>query len=185
MWNLLSGGLTLLGYVPYIRSIIRGNTHPSTISWWIWSSVGLLLLSTYYSLGSQAALGLAIGALTGQIVIALLSLRYGTTGITKLDLFCLLGAVAAGLLWWITASPFLPHVLILVIDFCGWLPTFRKVLNKPRSEDLFAWLVWTIAASFSLLDPAHWTFNDLLYPVYIVITDGLLALFLLRIRVGK
>lgn len=182
MFNILSGLLTLTAYIPYITAIVRRQTHPSRVSWWIWSAVGFLLMATYYDLGARAALGLAAGALIGQIVIAGLSLKYGAGGASSLDRLCLAGACGAGLLWWFTSSAFLPHLLIVLMDFFAWLATFRKVVKDPSSENLPAWIIWMIAAMFPLLDSAHWTFIDLLYPVYIVVSDGIVAGVILRAR---
>ncbi len=175
MLNIASGVLTLLGYIPYIIAIVRGKTIPNSVSWWIWSGVGTILLSTYYSLGGQAALGLAIGALSGQLLVALLTLKYGTGKITAFDGICIAGAITATILWWLSASPFLPHILILIIDLFAWLPTFRKTVKQPGSEDLLSWMFWTAGAALALFNSTNGAFTDLLYPVYVTVTDAIIV----------
>lgn len=178
MLNLVSGALTLGAYVPYVAAILRGQTKPSRASWWMWAGVGFLLLSTYYSLGSRGALGLALGAFIGQTLVSVLALRYGIGGGTRFDFFCLAGAAGAAMLWWATASPFWPHVLVVAMDACAWLPTFRKTWKDPASEDAFAWMLWTAAAVLALLNTRQWTVAEALYPLYIVVSDGIIVLLI-------
>src|SRR5438093_1430237 len=78
--NILSGILTLAGFVPYVASILKGKTKPNRVTWWIWCAAGFLLMSTYYSLGARAGLGMAIGSFAGQTLVSALTLRYGTGG---------------------------------------------------------------------------------------------------------
>lgn len=182
MLSVVSGLLTLAAFMPYIRSILKKETVPNTVSWWIWAAVGTMLLWTYHDLGGQnaAGIGIAMGALVGQIVVAMLALRYGKGGATRMDVLCLAGAVCAGLVWWLTTFALLPHLLILVIDFFGWLPTFKKTLREPRSENTLSWLLWTLGACMALWGFEEQEFVTLLYPLYIAITDGIVLFVLLR-----
>ncbi len=183
--SFLAGILTILAYVPYVAGIVRKRTIPSTVSWWIWALVGFLLLSTYAAGGGEAALWLAAAAFSGQVFVALLSVRYGKSSMTWVDAVCACSALAVTVLWWLTSSPYLPHALVLVIDGCAWFPTFRKALADPRSEDPSAWLLWTIAAVLSLLSVRSlWSF-EAAYPDYIVITDGIVAALVLHFFLRK
>ncbi len=173
--NILAGGFTLGANVPYIIGIFRGNTKPNIVTWWLWFAVGTILATTYYATGSKAGIGLTFGAITGQAVIAILSLRYGVRKITPLDIVCLFGALCAATLWYVTASPYLPHVFIVMIDFFAWVPTFRKTLRHPATEDLWAWVIWFIAAVFTLLNIQEWNLYNVLYPFYIFFSDGVIA----------
>jgi hypothetical protein len=176
--NLLSGFLAILAYVPYVAGIVRKRTVPSAVSWWIWLSVSTLLASTYYATGARAALGLIVSCVAGQAIVAILSLRSGVRTVTTFDLVCLAGAVIAAVLWWITSLPFLPHMLIVLIDFFAWLPTFRKTLRDPSTEDPLAWVLWTLAAVPALLNVRTWTLYEALYPIYIVVSCGIITVLI-------
>lgn len=176
--NVLAGTLTLGAYVPYVFSIVRGRTVPNRVSWWIWSVIGLLLLLTYRGLGGSSGEGVAVAAFLGQVVIALLSIRFGRGGATAIDGLCLAGACLSVFLWYILSSAAIPHLLILTVDLFAWLPTFRKVLDRPESEDLLAWFLWWAGATVALamsLTAGGW---DLPYPFYIFVTDGAIMVIL-------
>lgn len=180
MLGLLSGLLTVLAYFPYVRAVLKRETVPNPVSWWIWGSTGLILASTYYATGSTAGLGLAIGATSGQIVVAALSLRYGTGKPGAIDLLCLSGAVAALLLWYFTRDALLPHLMTVVMDFFAWLPTFRKTLIHPAKEDRMSWIVWTMGAAIALGSVRRLHIAEIAYPLYVTITDCIVALLTFR-----
>ncbi len=182
MLSILSGILTLFAYVPYVRAILRRETIPNSVSWWIWGCTGLILASTYYATGSTAALGLAIGATAGQILTALLSLKYGTGKPGLMDLLCIAGAVAALLVWYFTHDALLPHLMTVAMDFFAWLPTFRKTLAHPGKEDRLSWMLWTAGAVIALTSATQWTVAEVTYPVYVVITDSVVMLLTFRKR---
>ncbi len=178
--SIAAGLLTLLAYIPYVAGIVRRTTVPSAVSWWIWALVGLLLVSTYAAGGGKAALWLAGAALLGQVLVALLSIRYGRGAIGAVDIACAVAAIAIAALWWLTSSPYLPHALVLALDACAWFPTFRKTVSAPRSEDPWAWVLWTTGAVLSLLSVRSLGSFEAAYPVYIVVTDGLVTVAILR-----
>src|SRR3989338_5553349 len=170
-WILLSGLLIFLGNIPFIFSILRKETVPNRASWWIWATVNLLVLSSYVSMGQTAAIGIGIGGLIGQIVIAVLSIRFGSGGVSTLDRTCIAGATFSALLWWWTSSALTAHVLGVFMDFLGWLPTFQKTCVHPRSENLSAWILWTAGAGLSLFAIDAWTVSSALFILYIFVSD--------------
>lgn len=184
MLFLLPGILTIAGHVDYVRSILQGKTRPSRVTWWIWTAVGLLICLTYYDLGGRAALGMAIGGVVGQILVAVLSVKYGRGGMTGLDWFSIAGATGA-LLLWAFFPPALPHMLLLVIDFFGWIPTFRKALLHPVSETASAWSLWSLAAAISLLLATEGNFWDIPYPLYLLVSNVAIVLVVLWGKAGR
>lgn len=183
--NIISGFITLSGMAPYIVSILRKRTKPNIVTWWIWSGVGFLIAATYYDIGSRAALGLSIGSFIGNCFIALLALKYGVGGSSKTDRVCLLGATVTAVLWWLLPSAFIPHLLAILIDFFGWLPTLRKTLEDPSTENSTAWMLWTFAALFSFIALSGRNGIDAIYPMFIVITDGIILFLVLRYKLQK
>lgn len=181
-WILLSGLLIFLGNIPYIVSILRKETVPNRASWWIWATVNLLVLSSYVSMGNTAAIGIGIGGLIGQVIIAILSIRFGSGGVSRLDRTCILGAIVSALLWWLTSSALTAHILGIFMDFLGWLPTFQKTRVRPRSENLPAWIFWTVGAGLSLFAIDAWTVSSALFILYIFVSNTIVLCILLHDR---
>ncbi len=77
MWGILGGILSLVAYVPYVKSILSNETRPSRSSWWIWSLVGFLIVLSYYDVGVRRTMWIPIFFFICPRIIAILSLRYG------------------------------------------------------------------------------------------------------------
>ncbi len=178
--NILAGTCTVLGFVPYIAAITRGQTRPNPASWFIWLVVGLVIFFSYSAAGGTAALGYAAGASFGQVIVCALIIKYGLGKLGTTEWICIAGALLSLLLWVVTSSPYLPHVLIVLMDCFAWLPTFRKTLLDPGSEDLPAWILWALGAVCTFFNITDWSFFNVLFPVYILTTNTLIALLLVR-----
>lgn len=89
----------------------------------------------------------------GALVFAvfLLSLKYGTKDITKSDTAILILAVCAILVWWQLHQPVISIIMISLIDFSGYIPSFRKSYREPWSETLISWALFVICNVFSIL----------------------------------
>ena len=89
--TVIAGVLFIIGFVPYIRAIVRKETKPTTASWLIWATLDTITLAGMFF--KNAVNGQIIGAVLGAWVVVVLALIYGTRGWTKLDKYCLGGAV--------------------------------------------------------------------------------------------
>jgi hypothetical protein len=147
-------------------------------SWWIWAVVGFLLATSYYSTGARAGNGVAIGAAFGQSLIALLSLHYGRGTWVPRDLIFVLGVILALGIWYIQRNPLVPHLLTVIMDLQGWLPTFIKTLRNPESENLPAWLLWFSAALIAVFSLGTWSVAEWTFPLYITVSDGVIVAIL-------
>lgn len=172
----LAGAFSLAAFVPYIYSTLRGRTKPNRATWWIWTFVGILLGSSYYSVGAHHTIWVPVSYVLGPLVTALLSLRYGVGGWTRLDLTCMVGAGASALLWWHLRSSLSILAINLIIDLLGALPTLRKTYLDPTGEDPLAWTLFLVGNSLNLLAIEKWTLPLTLYPVYMFTPSGLMVL---------
>ncbi|HEV7298284.1 MAG TPA: hypothetical protein VGN72_02895 [Tepidisphaeraceae bacterium] len=127
--------LTFVLFVPYIRSIYRGHTHPHVLTWVIW---GLGTLIVYFA---QVAGGAGIGAwpigVSGLIssYIALLAYhKRGDIAILWTDRAFLVAALSALPFWFLTADPLWAVVTLTVVDLLGFGPTVQRFTGIPRSR---------------------------------------------------
>ncbi len=62
----------------------------------------------------------------------------------------------------------------------GALAIFTKLYRYPETEDAPSWLLGWLAGLFALLAVTSYTYEDLLYPSYILVTN--IAIWLLCFR---
>ncbi len=180
--GVMAGVVALSALIPYARSILAGHTKPNRASWCIWSLVGIVLAASYKASGADATFWIAVAYAVNPLTVALLSIRYGVGGASRLDLICLAVCLLILLLWWRLRSAPVALFLTLCVDALGALPTLRKAWQDPRSEDQLAWGIACAAAFLNLFaidspKPQVW-----LYPVYAFLVTALIYALLLRQR---
>ena len=172
--------LTLVGYIPYVRDVIKGRTHPHVYSWFLWGFVTFIAaaLQLSGSAGIGAYVTLAAALMCTTVFIVGLT-RKGKKDITKVDtLFFLLAFVALGF-WLIAKQPVISTVLTTVIDLLGFAPTIRKSWNKPHSETLSFYLLNTFRFILAVLSLPIYTIITAFYPIAWALGNGIFAAILL------
>ena len=169
----LSGAFAFLAEFLYIRDIIRGGeTKPNAVSFFLWTVLQTIALVAQIKAGASLSIVLITCVTLSTAVITVLALvGYGYRKYGKIDLSCLVLAVAAIVLWQITGRPVLAIVLAIIGDFFASLPTVAKTYREPRSEHLTAWALITVASVLGVLsaDPDA---ANLAFPVYLVAMNG-------------
>lgn len=179
----VAGIISLVAFIPYIFAVLRGETKPNRTTWWIWTVVGLMLGASYYSSGANHTIWVPVSYIIGPFVIAILSIKYGEGGWTRFDRNCLLGAGVSVVLWWIFSSPLVALLINLFIDLMGALPTIRKAYYEPESEDRTAWALFFAGNIVNLFAvETTWTFAIYVYPIYMVLVSGIIAILVLARR---
>ena len=135
--SIIAGFLFILEFVPYIRAILRKKTKPAKASWIIWASLDTITLAGMFF--KEAVNGQILGAVLGAWVVVAFTLKYGTLGFwTKLDKFCLTGAVLGIVLWQVFSNPVLGIMTSLSVVFLGSIPTFASAWKDPSRENKLA-----------------------------------------------
>lgn len=165
--GLLSGILSLSSYVPYILSILRGKTRPNRVTWGVWATIGLIIVSSYHAAGATHTMWVPLSQLISQSIIALLAFKFGIGGWQRLDRLCLGGAALSLLLWWQSGSPTIALLINIWMDILGALPTLRKMYQAPYSEDLLSWSMFLGANTLNLFALEQWSFSLIAYPMYL------------------
>ena len=68
-----AGGMTLAAHVPYVASILRGETRPNRASWLIWCTVSAILAASYRQVADNDAFWMPVAYSTGAAVVLGLS----------------------------------------------------------------------------------------------------------------
>lgn len=160
-----------IGYYPYFRDIFQKKTKPHAFSWFIWTVL------TGMAFFAQIAGGGGVGAwVTGVtallcLVIAALALFVGEKRITRSDWVCLIGAILGIVAWIFTSDPMWAVVIITVVDFLGFIPTFRKAYARPYEETVTTYIASSIKFGLSMLALEMFSLTTLLYPASLVVTN--------------
>lgn len=178
IFGIVAGILSFFAYPVYIRDILRGETKPSKVTWWILALLNAALAASYYASGARDTIWIPISYTVGFSVIAFLSLKYGEGSWQRSDWICLGGAVVSLVLWWLLNSAQIALYLIIITDFIGLAPTIYKTLKRPWTESRSSWIIATIASALNVVAIEHWTPAISLYPLYVVITNSLITAFI-------
>lgn len=177
--NVLGGMFAVIAFIPYIAAILRRETKPSKATWIIWTLLSVLTALAMYSAGTlnfqMAAIALC------DLVVVLLALWYGTSGWTKLDLGCLLGAAIGMAAWIVMSDPKFAIVLAMVVVVIGTIPTVKKTWRHPEQEDRTAYLLMVLSCIVTIAAIPAWTLEDALQPlVYFGVGATILSLIMAR-----
>lgn len=177
----LGAVLVLSSAVPYMLSIAGGRTRPRLFSWVIWTLLGIIATTAAYTGGElpSAALTAAATVETGSIVA--LGWKYGNRDFERLDAFCLAGVLGGLALWAAFHSPLLGLTAALAIDVLAAIPTVRHAWRKPHEEAAVAYVMCAVASLCVLAAMPEYTLMGLLYPVYLLTVNALIAAIIIGV----
>jgi len=157
--------LTFVIFVPYIRSIQRGQTKPHVFSWIVWA------LGTFVVFLAQLADGGGLGAwpigVSGLITgyVALLSYRKRTDRtVTTMDWVFFTTALAALPCWFLTSNPLWAVVILTGVDLAGFGPTFRSAYFRPHDELVGFYSFAALRNLIVILALEHYSLTTVLFP---------------------
>jgi hypothetical protein len=162
-----AGLLLLLGNIPYILSIRRGDTRPNRVTWGIWTTIGFILLGSYYAIGATNTLWLPIAQVISQLLITYYAFKYSQGRWQRIDRACMAGAGLSLLLWWRSGSPLVALGMNIAMDILGAIPTIDKVYRDPASEDLVFWTMSFAASVLNLVAIENFSLSFIVFPIYL------------------
>ena len=178
--GLIATGLVFLGYIPYIKDIIKGKTKPHVYSWFLWCFVTLIAFALQVSDGAGAGSLVTLAAALMCIVVIGIGFFYKSkVEIKKIDtVFLILAVVALGL-WLIAKQPVLSAILTTLIDLLGFAPTVRKSWNDPESETVSFYALNTTRFGLAIVALQKYSVLTALYPITWLAANGLFAIMLI------
>ncbi len=171
--------LATIRYATYFYTIYKGETKPHAFSWLLWGCVtGVGTIAQFELEAGPSAWALAFVSVT-CLFIALLSFFIGERDYKKSD-WCVLFVCALAIpIWKLTDNPLLALVLIMSIDCLTYWPTVRKSYLRPDTEPPISYF---FAGSryflmlFAVPDPG---WGNLMYPLFLMVTDWGFALYVM------
>ena len=161
--NTISGVLFFIAFLPYIWTIVNGQTMPSPVSWVVWASVDTLVLIAMKK--EKAMSGQLTGAVVGAWIITILALMFGKLTMGSIEWVSIAGAVTGIVLWQRTGNAVLAIICSQVALLVGAIPTFVRAYANPSQEDPIAWSIWFASCVCALLAIKKWNLANTLQPL--------------------
>lgn len=174
--GILSGLISVSAYIPYIKDVLAKKTQPERASWLIWAVLTSIAFFSQLAKGASNSLWLPGIETCGLTIVLLLSLRFGTGGLTKKDILALSAAAVGLILWYFTHEPAIALYIIIGIDAIGTVLTVQKAYQDPESETLSTWILVCVAGILSIISVGQLNLILLSYPFYIFAANGSIAL---------
>lgn len=166
---LLATSLSLVGTVDYILSILKGRTKPHRTT-----RIVLFIVSTANLIGAiaaDAALGtmiLSVLFFVRSLILAVLSIKKGVGGTSKLDIACGVIAIMGVVAWLITGNGVAALVFAVIADAVAYIPAIVKTWAAPGSE---APLLYWLEGLAALLAIVHDGFRiSIVFQAYVILS---------------
>jgi hypothetical protein len=173
--GVVTGVLAVVLFVPYYRDIFLKKTQPHAYSWLVWAILqGVGVAAQFKDGAGYGAWGLTVGAFF-CFGIFVLSFRYGTRNITTFDGVCLAASLMAIALYFFIENPLWALVCVAIVDFVGFLPTFRKGFAEPWTETNSTFVLSALSSILSLCALQNYTFTTVFYIASLFFTNSSFA----------
>ncbi|NTV55279.1 MAG: hypothetical protein HGA16_02150 [Candidatus Moranbacteria bacterium] len=164
--------VNVIGASAYIRDTLRGETQPNRVTRLLWS------VSTFTAAFAALQDGVGLAALpvfaSGFIpLLIFLASFVNPKAYWELHVFdyaCGFFSVLALVLWYVTKEPAVAIVFAIVSDGFALIPTLVKSWKFPESESVIAYVTGLFSALTSFAAMKTWSFSELAFPTYLVIS---------------
>lgn len=182
LFGLAGTFVSLISFIPYLKSILTGQTKPHMFTWLIWTLVtGIAGIGQLVS-GAGPSAWCTLAITTTCLATFIISLKSGTRDITRFDWLCLISALVAIPIWLITNDPTISIGIVTAIELIGFLPTFRKTWRDPYGESMTYFLLCVLKYALAVAALEKWTIATAIYPVVSLIGCIVFCIFMLTMR---
>ena len=171
IFGYIGGVLMIISIIPYFKSILKGNTKPHRMTYFIWTILILIAFFSQMAKGGTWSLLLTAGDGIAVLATFILSIKFGVGGLERRDIISIFGVMISLMLWYLTKEPAVALFFIILIDLIGLNLTIVKTWKKPETENLVAWAMCALGGFFGILAVGNYNFILLSYPVYICLAN--------------
>ena len=178
--GLASGIFSLLASIVYVVGTLRKDNSPNRLTWSIWMFGSLVILLSTSSMGHNDSFLKAGFDLAGYVLVFIVLPRHGEK-FNKVDYLCMAFILFVGIVSvyiWVVSGPYDTMRFNLLVDFCGFIPTLVKAGYRPKSENVYAWIITGVGSCFSLI-AAMGSTEYHIYSYYFAGVNGTMLLVLL------
>lgn len=171
--------LAIYAYIPYLKGIFSGKTKPHLFTWIIWSLVTLIAVIIQFVEGAGWGVYPTLIAMLLCFWITILSFKYGSKDIKKIDYVFLTISLMAIPLWILTKNPTYSALLVTGIEIVAAIPTIRKSWNYPEQEVSLSYGLNTLRYILSIFAIASFSIATVAYPIGMVLMNLIIFLILI------
>jgi hypothetical protein len=173
---LLGAALGAAESVPYLRDTWRRATVPHRGSWLIWSVIEVVAVESQQADGAQWSLLPLVTQAVGTCAVFVLSIRFGSGGVSRpeLALIALAGAGVVG--WLVSDEPIIATSCVIVADFVAAVMMLPKAWREPRSETMSTYALASLGGLAAMGAVGTPSVPLLMYPVYFALVNAGLTL---------
>ena len=185
-FTIAATALNLCATAVYAFATLQGRTRPNRVSWLIWSFAPLIATAAQISSGVGLTSIFVFACGFGPLIVFLCSFanKQAYWHIDRLD--CVCGALAIGglIIWQLTSNADLAIFFSIMADFLAALPTLRKAVSTPESENGLAWSINVVASGLAVVSVQILNFTALSFSLYIFCIDCAICLAVNRRRLA-
>ena len=160
--------LTLIAFIPYIRSILHGTTRPHVFSWLIWGiTTFVVFIAQLEDRGGVGAWPIGVSGTITLLIALLAYVKRAELTITGTDWLFFLAALSSLPFWYVTSDPLWAVVILTSVDVLGFGPTVRKVYRAPHSESLLFYALFAVRNLLVILALENVSLTTVLFPAAI------------------
>jgi len=174
--------LVFLAYIPYLRDILRGKTHPHIYSWFLWGLLTVVIFGIQITHHAGPGSFVTIVAGTMCLVVLFLSWRIGKRDIVFSDQVVLVLTLITMALWLLAKQPIIAITLACLTDLLAFIPTVRKSWHKPFSETLSLYQLNALRFGLAVIALDQYSYVNIVWPAMWAVGNGLFAIMLVSRR---
>lgn len=175
----------LIGTVFYIKDMIKGETKPNKVTWFIWSLAPMIgAFLQFKSGGGLSAIPIFMAGFASLLVF-LFSLFYKNSywRISALDIICGVLSLTA-LVFWVVTKNFAISILFAILgDGLAYVPTLIKSWKFPETETSTIYFLGIVNYILGLLIIKDWHFSVYIFSIYLIIMNSITLSFLYRKKI--
>lgn len=171
--------IAVVSYSIYLRDMFRGKTKPHSLTWFIWALLNSFIFFQQMTHDAGPGAWVTGTAAAANVVIFLLSLKYGEKHITKLDWLCLVSALAIFAFWFQTSDAVISVILACIIFVLGFTPTIRKAWRRAQEETVPTFVLNSLKFFIALFALESFTIITALYPMTLFVLNIGFAFYLI------
>lgn len=184
---LVGAFVNILGVISYIKDTLKGSTKPNRVTWLMWSIAPMIATVAALVEGVTWAVLPVFMAGFAPFLVFLASFvnKKSYWKLDSFDYLCGLFSVLALVLWGITAMPAVAIIFAILSDGFAAAPTLIKSWKHPETESGIAYTTSLFNSLTSFAAIKMWIFSAYAFPVYLVIVNSLLSIFIYRHKIFR